>query len=43
MSCIIIIYVTQSYDIEKVLESCRIGDIIQYDNNMLALWKTHEL
>jgi len=37
MLCMIITYITKSCDIEKVLESCRIGDIIQHDNNMLVL------
>ena len=29
-------HITQLYDIEKVI-------IIQHSNNMLALWKAHEL
>jgi len=29
--------VTQSYDIEKDIKGSEIGDIIQYNNNMLIL------
>ena len=29
--------VTQSYDIEKDIEDSKINNVIQHDNNMLAL------
>jgi len=33
--------VIQSYDIEKDIKSIKIDNIIQYSNNILALWKAH--
>jgi len=35
--------VTQSYNIKKVIESSGTNDIIQYSNNMLALWQAYVL
>ena len=35
--------VIQSYDIEKDIKSIKIDNIIQYSNNILALWKAHVL
>ena len=35
--------VTQSHNTEKVVEDFGIDNIIEYSNNMLALWKVHKL
>ena len=33
--------VTQSHDIEKVIEDSEADDVIQHGYNILALWKAH--
>ena len=33
----IIVKVTSSYDTEKIVEGCRINDVIQHDNNNIML------
>jgi len=39
----ITVIVTQSGDIEKIIENLEIDNVIQHGNNMLALWQAHVL
>jgi len=39
----ITVTVIESCNIKKVVKGCRIDDVIQYDNHMLALWQAHVL
>jgi len=42
-SQVTVMTVTQSCDIEKIIEGSGTNNVIQYGNNMLVLWKTYVL
>jgi len=37
----VMVMVTRSYDVEKVIKDSGTDNIIQYDKSILALWITH--